>query len=109
MRLNTIAERVEWKPGEVSVHVRAAEGGAKATLQARCAIVTVSLGVLQAGAIEFDPEPVHALEAARTLAFGQAMRVTLRFERAYQVAKHSGTWTAVREGHVPKEIRAEPK
>jgi len=34
---------------------------------------------------------------------------TLRFERAYQVAKHGGQWTAVREGHVPKEIRNEPK
>ncbi len=82
LRMNTIAERVEWKPGEVSVHVRAADGGARETFTARCAIVTVSLGVLQAGAIEFDPEPVEALGAARALAFGNAMRVTLRFERA---------------------------
>ena len=34
---------------------------------------------------------------------------TLRFERAYQVAKHGSEWTAVREGHVPKELRNEPK
>lgn len=34
---------------------------------------------------------------------------TLRFERAYQVVKHDGAWNAVREGHVPKEIRNEPK
>ncbi len=82
LRMNTIAERVEWKPGEVSVQVRAADGGARETFTARCAIVTVSLGVLQAGAIAFDPEPVEALGAARALAFGNAMRVTLRFERA---------------------------
>jgi hypothetical protein len=34
---------------------------------------------------------------------------TLRFERAYQVVKHGEVWEAVREGHVPKEIRNEPK
>ena len=37
------------------------------------------------------------------------MSETLRFERAYQVVKHGAAWTAVREGHVPKEIRAEPR
>lgn len=32
---------------------------------------------------------------------------TLRFERAYQVVNRGDTWTAVREGHVPKEARGE--
>lgn len=32
---------------------------------------------------------------------------TLRFERAYQVARDGGRWRAVREGHVPKEARGE--
>lgn len=40
---------------------------------------------------------------------GAPVSETLRFERAYQVAKHGGGWAAVREGHVPKEIRNEPK
>jgi hypothetical protein len=31
----------------------------------------------------------------------------LRFERAYQVARRAGAWRAVREGHVPKEVRGE--
>jgi monoamine oxidase len=39
--------------------------------------------VLQAGAIRFDPEPTQILEAARALEFGQAVRVTLRFDRAF--------------------------
>ena len=32
---------------------------------------------------------------------------TLRFERAYQVVRHGDQWSAVREGHVPKETRGE--
>lgn len=34
---------------------------------------------------------------------------TLRFERAYQVARQGGDWRAVREGRVPKEVRGEPR
>lgn len=81
LRLNTIAERILWKPGEATVHVRSTIDGATDALTATHLIVTVSLGVLQAGEIQFDPEPAEAMEAARSLAFGQAMRVTLRFER----------------------------
>jgi hypothetical protein len=32
---------------------------------------------------------------------------TLRFERAYQVVRRGDDWSAVREGHVPKEARGE--
>ena len=32
---------------------------------------------------------------------------TLRFERAYQIAKLGDDWRAVREGHVPREARGE--
>lgn len=32
---------------------------------------------------------------------------TLRFERAYQIAKRGDDWRAVREGHVPREARGE--
>ena len=81
LRLNTIVERVEWKPGSVKLHTRSALDGETETLEARRAMVTVSLGVLQSGAIRFEPEPLQTLEAARALAFGQAVRVTLRFYR----------------------------
>lgn len=82
VRLNTVAERVAWKRGEATVHVRSAIDGSRDELTARRLIVTVSLGVLKAGAIQFDPEPAEAMEAALALAFGQAMRVTLHFEHA---------------------------
>jgi monoamine oxidase len=81
LRLNTIAERVVWKSGQAVVHTRSALDGSKQAVEARCAIVTASLGVLCSGAIQFEPEPAGALTAAGDLAFGEAFRVTFRFER----------------------------
>lgn len=80
LRLNTIVERVEWAAGWVKVRTRSALDGSIESMEARRAIITVSVGVLQSGAIEFVPEPREALDAARALAFGDAVRVTLRFE-----------------------------
>ena len=76
-RFDSIVEGVIWKPGAVSVKTR------QETLRGRCAILTVPLGVLQAGAIVFDPEPAETLAAARKLAVGPVSRVTLRLERAF--------------------------
>ncbi len=81
LRLNTIVERIEWAAGRVKLRTRSALDGSIEQIEARRAMVTVSLGVLQSGAIEFAPEPREALDAARALAFGDAVRVTLRFER----------------------------
>ena len=80
LRLHTAAERIEWKPGEAVVHARSTADGSRHTIAARQVVITVSLGVLQGGGIALEPEPAGALGAARALAFGQAMRVTFRFE-----------------------------
>jgi len=40
-----------------------------------------------------------------TAASGRAE--TLRFERAYQIVRRGSAWAAVREGHVPKDVRGE--
>lgn len=40
-----------------------------------------------------------------TAASGRAE--TLRFERAYQIVRRGSAWVAVREGHVPKDVRGE--
>jgi monoamine oxidase len=63
--------------------VRSALDDHRETLHAERLVITVPLGVLQDGAIRFDPEPTHTLVAARALEFGQAIRVTLRFDRAF--------------------------
>ncbi len=76
VRLNAIVESVAWRRGEAVVHVRGGQ-----PLRAGKVVVTVPLGVLQAGDIRWSPEPTQILEAARALEFGQAYRVTLRFDR----------------------------
>lgn len=88
LQLNSVVERIAWKPGEAAVHLRSALDGRREALLARRVIVTIPLGVLQAerdvqAAIRFDPEPVEILAAARSLAFGQAFRVTLRLHPSF--------------------------
>uniref|UniRef100_Q01NZ3 Tryptophan 2-monooxygenase n=1 Tax=Solibacter usitatus (strain Ellin6076) TaxID=234267 RepID=Q01NZ3_SOLUE len=83
VRLHSIVEAVEWRRGSASVRVRSALDGHREMLLAERVVITVPLGVLQAGAIRFDPEPPHIMEAARALEFGQAVRITLRFDRAF--------------------------
>jgi monoamine oxidase len=76
--LNRIVRRIAWRPGSVSVHAVAADGQ-ELRVQARRAIVTVPLGVLQANSIEFLPAPGQALSHARRMAMGPVVRVTLVF------------------------------
>jgi monoamine oxidase len=87
LRLNTVVNRIQWKRGSVALSVRSRYGDNVETIRAGSAIVTVPLGVLQAGpdadgGIRFDPEPADTLAAANQLAFGQVVRVVLRFREA---------------------------
>ena len=77
VRLSSPVSAIQWKPGNVSVRLNGE------TLRARRGLITVPLGVLQAGAIRFDPEPAEALAAARTLCFGDAFRVTFLFNHPF--------------------------
>jgi monoamine oxidase len=83
VRLNSIVESVEWRRGAATVHFRSGLTGDRESLRTGRVIVTVPLGVLQAGSILFDPHPAGILGAARALDFGNAYRVTLRFDRAF--------------------------
>jgi monoamine oxidase len=81
IRLNTIVEAIQWKPGSATVRIRSALTGKTDIIQARCLIVTLPLGVLQR--MPFEPEPASVLAAARALRFGQVMRVVFRFSDAW--------------------------
>jgi monoamine oxidase len=73
IRLRTPATRVSW--GGTGVAVDTPLG----TISARSAIVTVSTGVLAAGALAFDPPlPVETLSAIQALPMGLAIKVALR-------------------------------
>ena len=88
VQLNSIVQRIEWRPGSVDVHYTSALDRREMSLRCRQLIVTVPLGVLQTappstGAIQFDPEPGKILQAAGALKTGQVYRVTFRFRDAF--------------------------
>jgi monoamine oxidase len=78
VRMDSVVDRVVWRPGDCRVMLTTGE-----EFGAGQVVVTVPLGVLEAGAIYFDPEPTEILAAVRALRFGQAYRVTFLFERAF--------------------------
>jgi monoamine oxidase len=88
IHLGTIARRVTWRRDHVEAHVEAADAPGGRGFAARRAVITVPLGVLQApadarAAIQFEPRPAAHLDAARRLAMGQVIKVTLRFRERF--------------------------
>jgi len=73
IRLSTAATRVAWHSAGVAVETHCG------AITARSAVITVSTGVLSAGAIAFDPPlPVETQAAIQALPMGLAMKVALR-------------------------------
>lgn len=73
IRLSTPVQRVRWSGDGVAVET------ARGTVTGRSCIVTVSTGVLGAGAIAFEPAlPGPMLAAIEALPMGLAMKVALR-------------------------------
>jgi monoamine oxidase len=87
LRLDTAVERVTWNTAGVTVEGRS-NGRDPFSIRARCAIVTVPVGVLQqreeAAPLEFVPPlPEQKQTALRGLAMGHAVRVTLAFRTPF--------------------------
>jgi monoamine oxidase len=75
---------IEWKAGRVVVRTEAAEAP---TILAQRALITLPLGVLQARAVAFVPEPVAIFRAADKMAAGAAERLSLVFRSRFWEAK----------------------
>ncbi|HZN35195.1 MAG TPA: NAD(P)/FAD-dependent oxidoreductase [Pirellulaceae bacterium] len=74
IRLNRPVKRIEWEPGRVTCY---ASGAA---VRSRAAIVTLPLGVLQQGDVEFDePLPRSKVEALESLLPGKAFKMHTSF------------------------------
>jgi monoamine oxidase len=83
--LSTLVEAVTWQKGNVRVEARGASDAQRISFASRQCVVTLPLGVLQAGSVRFDPEPEHVMRAAALLAMGSARRITYVFrERFWQ-------------------------
>lgn len=88
LRLQTVVNRIEWRAGLVTAYFQTGPAKRAETVTAKKVVITVPLGVLQAGvdnagAIRFDPEPADTLSAAQQLSVGSVMRVVLRFRKAF--------------------------
>jgi monoamine oxidase len=83
IELGARVQRVQWGPERVTLEGEGHTGSFR--VRSRRALVSVSLGVLQArdgGGIAFDPTPSEFQRALPLLAMGQVIRVVLRFESA---------------------------
>ncbi|HET6414053.1 MAG TPA: NAD(P)/FAD-dependent oxidoreductase [Anaeromyxobacter sp.] len=81
LRLGVTATRVRWRPGAVAVEARGLAGGSLPVLRGERLLLTVPLGVLRGGAIQFRPEPDSARSAWGRLDMGPVVKVLLRFRR----------------------------
>jgi monoamine oxidase len=77
IRLNSAVHEIRWTPGSVKVI------DDKQTFSGQRAIVTIPLGVLQSGALAFQPKPEAIFEAAAKLRMGHATRFTLVFRESF--------------------------
>ncbi len=104
IRLDTAASRVEH--GGPGVVVRTAEG----PFEAGAAVVTVPLGVLQAGRIAFSPELPHSTAAAvARLGMGLMDKVVLRFPEAFwDTGVDLISYVPARKGHFVEWYNAVP-
>jgi monoamine oxidase len=86
VRLNTVVEEVRWQRNQIAV--TSSSGNNTWDFKASRALVTLPLGVLQAGAnevgtVRFVPSLRKKDEAARKLAMGEVVRIVLRFRERF--------------------------
>lgn len=77
LRLSTPVEAIHWGTGRVALETTAGE------FAARRAVLTLPLGVLQAGTVRIVPEPRALLEAASLMRMGPVCRFTLVFREPF--------------------------
>jgi monoamine oxidase len=92
--LDTLVERVEWSAGKVLVSASVA--GEPTAHRAAQVIVTVPLGVLQHGTIEFVPVPQAVREAYR-LRMGHVRRFTLVLREGFWPVLRASTPGGLRQ------------
>jgi monoamine oxidase len=79
LMLNTVVQRIEWDPKRlVRVHTT------KGTFEAEGAIITLPLGVLRAGDVEFSPAlPESKTGALARLGMGDLVKVVLTYKKPF--------------------------
>jgi monoamine oxidase len=83
LRLRSVVRSIEWRKGSVIVRV----SGASPKFSARAVVVTLPLGVLQAGSVRFAPRLAARQKLMARLGWGHAVRVILRFRTGFWSAR----------------------
>jgi monoamine oxidase len=91
IRLLSVARELRWQRSRVSLGITAPDGEPLGDINARTALITVPLSVLQRsfdkpdspGALRLSPEPPGKREALRLMAMGHAMKVVLQFSEVF--------------------------
>ncbi len=83
LRLCSPVKTVHWRRGSVIVMVNAADPPRRETYQARTVVVTLPLGVLQAGTVAFSPDLGRKQAWIEKLGWGHVARITIRFRDGF--------------------------
>ncbi len=83
----TVVEQIEWRTGQVRVKAVNQASGAACEFEAKTAVITLPLGVLQASGeracVRFVPEIPWKIDAARALRMGNVVKVVLCFDEPF--------------------------
>ncbi|MGI4758984.1 MAG: flavin monoamine oxidase family protein [Janthinobacterium lividum] len=78
LRRNSPVNEIVWQQGSVRVVLASGE-----VVHGDAALVTLPLGVLQAGTVQFTPPPGDVLQQAQHMRMGQVCRISLVFKRRW--------------------------
>jgi monoamine oxidase len=85
--LRRVVRRIAWRRGSIEVY-GVEPSGSEFQLRSRHCLITLPLGVLQAGALTFAPSPATILRHAGRMAMGSVVRVTLLFKSRFWQQSH---------------------
>jgi monoamine oxidase len=103
VELDTAVEEIDWGGTEVRVRTRRGE------VEAGCALVTVSTGVLASGVIAFRPRlPEWKMRAIEALPMAHSLKVGVRFEREVLGIPGPGFLNALSRSRPPADIEVWP-
>lgn len=113
LRLGACVRRIAWRRRAVELTVESALNAPLGPIRARAAVVSLPVGVLQAGphetgGVRFAPAlPAEKRDAIRAIAMGPVVKVLLRFHRMPPLmARHHATFLHVLGAPVPTFWRA---
>jgi monoamine oxidase len=104
VRLQTVVTAIDWSDG--CVEIQAERLGSPWRARARCALITVPIGVLRApvgaaGAIRFTPGIDSKQQALDRILFGPVLRVMLRFRRPFWAERDGSRYADASFFHSP--------